>query len=360
MQTQLRVTQSGQTTRFIQAFPDSELPKSEPQISHQNQEQPFQSQLIQLKSFLTPSAYSLYSLLQDVALTIATHRGYKGIESGALTSLTLFCPKEVIAKALNVDPRTIYRAALLLKEKKLIDNRVIKSTLKGEKRNAGTLWKVKLNPINESTPKFNAEELSHSWRDMDADAKQGRYAMEFKEGETPSTTLDVNNLEPMSDINRTINKLSSKDKVLAWALPPNTNEINSLSISDISKNEVAASLTAILDVDASPFDSFEARQQAVNIAALSLSLILSDSHSLNYWRNLLWQMVRCNDLGQGNYFFELYEQARTVEYDAKGEKMKRPAAVLISRLKARSWYEHVLRDVPRYPVARNSRKVMKA
>ena len=355
MQTQTRVNQIGKTTRFIQELPNNERAKSEPLTSSHNQEQ-----LIQLENYLTPSEFKLYSLLQDVALTIATHRGYKGIESGALTSLTLFCPKEVIAKALNVDPRTIYRAALLLKEKNLIDNRAIKSTLKGEKRNAGTLWKVKLNPIDKSTPKFSTEELSHNWRDMDADAKQGRYAMDFEDVESPTSPQNVDNSNPMSDIKRTINTLSAKDKVLEWALHPNTNEINSLSISDISKNETAASLTTVLDVDASPFDDFEARQQAVNIAALSLSLILSDSHSLNYWRNLLWQMVRCNDLGQGNYFFELYEQARTVEYDAKGEKMKRPAAVLISRLKSRTWYEHVLRDVPRYPVARNSRKIMKA
>ena len=131
-----------------------------------------------------------------------------------------------------------------------------------------------------------------------------------------------------------------------------------MSISDIPANETAASLTTIIDVDAAPFDDFEARQQTVNVAAQSLSFVLDDNHSLNYWRNLLWQMLRCNDIGQGNYFFELYEQARTVEYDSKGEAMKRPAAVLISKLKVRTWYEHVLRDVPRYPVARNSRRVM--
>jgi len=349
VQTQSWVNQLRESVKFTQVFPDLEMPKIIPPSSTHIQEQPFQEELKQLEPALTPSAFKLYSLLHDVALTIADHRGYRGVASGALRSLTLFCPKEVMARALELDPRTIYRAAKLLKEKNLLDNRAIKSTLKGEKRNAGMLWKVKLNPIEEDTPKFNQEELSHTWRDMDQDAKQGRYAMELEEAD----------FEPMSDINRTINILSSKEKILEWALYTNTNEINSLSISDISKSETAVSLTTILDVDAAPYSNFEARQQAVNIAAQSLSFVLSDSHSLNYWRNLLWQMLRCNDLSQGNYFFELYEQARTVEYDGKGEKMKRPAAVLISRLKARSWYEHVLRDVPRYPVAKNSRSMMK-
>ena len=379
MQTQEWVNRLGESARFTQAFPDMDMPKhatpSSTQIQKEREEQPFQEELKQLEHALTPSAYKLYSLLHDVALTIAAHRGYKGIASGALTSLTLFCPKEVIARALELDPRTIYRASKLLKEKNLLDNRVIKSTLKGEKRNAGTLWKVKLNPIGESTLKLDVEELNHTWRDMDADAKQGKYAMhredlELEEGNAQGTQLseeviassssNAKAFDAMSDIYRTINTLSAKNQILEWALPTLPNEINSLSISDIPASSSAASLTTILDVDAAPFEDFEARQQAVNIAAQSLSLILADSHSLNYWRNLLWQMLRCNDLAQGNYFFEFYEQARTVEYDSKGEDMKRPAAVLISRLKAKPWYEHVLRDVPRFPVAKNSRNVMSA
>ena len=385
MQTQSWVNQLGESAKFTQAFPDSDMPKIATPSSTHTQEQPFKAELQQLEPSLTPSAFKLFSLLHDVALTIANHRGYRGIASGALCSLTLFCPKEVVARALELDPRTIYRAAKLLKEKNLLDNRPIKSTLKGEKRNAGMLWKVKLNPIGENLVKFSKEELSHTWRDMDADAKEGRYAMhredleleETAQGTPPSEetgtpreavaslssnaqAFDTEGFEQMSDIYRTINTLSAKDKVLEWALSTLPNEINSLSISDISTSETAASLTTILDVEAAPFDDFEARQQSVNIAAQSLSLILGDTHSLNYWRNLLWQMLRCNDLGQGNYFYELYEQARTVEYDGKSEAMKRPAAVLISRLKARAWYEHVLRDVPRYPVARNSRNMMKA
>ena len=336
------------------------MPKNDAPVSTRNQEQPFQSELKQIEPSLTPSAFKLYSLLQDVALAIATHRGYRGVVSGALKSLTFFCPKEVIARVLDLDPRTVYRAAQLLNEKNLLDNRVIKATLKGEKRNAGTLWKVKLNPIEESVPKFDAEELSHSWRDMDKDAKEGRYAMLKKEKEEENKTPSK---DPMSDINKPINTLSKRNRVLEWALPPINNEINSLSISDILENpattELTAGLTSILDVDAAPFDDFEARQQAVNIAAHNLSLILSDSHSLNYWRSLLWQLLRCGDLAQGNYFYELYEQARTVEYDSKSEAMKRPAAVLIARLKSKPWYEHVMRDVPRYPVARNSRRILK-
>ena len=374
MQTQSWVNQLGESARFTQVFPDSEMPKIDRPSSTHKEEQPFKAELKQLEPSLTPSAFKLFSLLHDAALTIANHRGYRGVASGALCSLTLFCPKEVVARALELDPRTIYRAAKLLKEKNLLDNRPIKSTLKGEKRNAGMLWKVKLNPIGENRVKLNAEELSHQWRDMDADAKQCRYAMyrkdlELEEGKPQGTlqseeaiassSSNAQTFEPVSDIYRTINTLSAKDKVLEWALPPLTNEINSLSISDIPKSASAASLTTILDVDAAPFNDFEARQQAVNIAAQSLSLILGDTHSLNYWRNLLWQLLRCNDLSQGNYFFELYEQARTVEYDGKSEAMKRPAAVLISRLKTKPWYEHVLRDVPRYPVAKNSRNVMK-
>ena len=350
MQTQAWVDQLEESARFTQVFLDLEIPKNASQSSTHIKEQPFQEELKQLENSLTPSAFKLYSLLHDVALTIADHRGYRGVSSGALRSLTLFCPKEVVARALELDPRTIYRAAKLLKERNLLDNRAIKSTLKGEKRNAGMLWKVKLNPVGEGIPKFNQEELSYTWRDMDADAKQGRYAMELGDDES----------ELMSDINKTSNISSAKNKVLEWALPLKSNEINSLSISDIPKPETVASLTTILDIDAAPYNDFEARQQAINIAAQSLSLVLADSHSLNYWHNLLWQMLRCNDLSQGNYFFELYEQARTVEYDSKSEDMKRPAAILISRLKAKPWYEHVLRDVPRYAVAKNSRNMMKA
>jgi hypothetical protein len=93
------------------------------------------------------------------------------------------------------------------------------------------------------------------------------------------------------------------------------------------------------------------RSAAVNLAAEALAAALRDRGALNFYRRLVWQLLRRRDAtGDEAPFAMVYEQARRAAAESGEGFGRRPGAVLVSRLKRARWWDEVW-DAPPSRVA---------
>jgi hypothetical protein len=276
---------------------------------------------------LSGTAKRLYTALVATAVDTAKGRGY----SPGTSFVTLHLPLEVLADVCGIHRVTAWRNLKPLKELGLIDYRSHYGSLRGQTRITGTLFQVRLNPVAGSKARLSYDDLKHKWRDLDRDVKRKRTAYRQLR-DTAQQSVEVSTSQ--IDISR----------LLAWTLPPQPIK-PPLKSSPDSCTARQASLETLLDVKSCPK---EERNSMVQLAAQALAQALSDRDGLNFYRRLLWQLLRRYDATGQDYTYQVFLAAQRAAVDAQewGE-LRRPGALFVSRLKqAAPWWDEVMRSPP--------------
>jgi hypothetical protein len=269
---------------------------------------------------LSGTAKRLYTALVAAAIDTGKGRGY----SPGTTHVTMHLPLEILASVCGIHRVTAWRHLPALRELGLIDYRAHKGTLRGETRNTGTLFQVRLNPSAGSRARLSYDDLKHKWRDLDKDVRRKRTAYrltrdKMQQSKNPSTReLDISRL-------------------LAWTLPPHT--LNPRLASDCCK----VSLEAILDVRHA---KKEERNQMVELAAVAMAQALNDAKSTGWYQKLLWQLLRRFDATGEDFSYQVYLMAQRARTDVLEGFSRKGGAVFVSRLKRADFYEWVMNAPP--------------
>jgi hypothetical protein len=272
---------------------------------------------------LSRTAVKLFKALLSTAVETGKGRGY----SPGTTHITMHLPLEVLASVCGIHRVTAWRHLPALRELGVLDYRPHKGTLRGETRNSGMLWQVRLNPLAGSRARLSYDDLKHQWRDLDKDVRRRRTAyrqLHDRMQQSIETSASEIDIKPL----------------LEWTLPPKTYQ-NPVTSDCCTHRQ--PSLEALLDVRHAPK---EERNSMVRLAAEALSQALSDSGSASYYQKLLWQLLRRYDATGEDYSYQVYLMAQRAKTDVLEGFSRRGGAVFVSRLKQADWYEWVMNAPP--------------
>lgn len=228
-------------------------------------------------------------------------------------------PLELVAEAAGVSRVTAWRHLPALRELGLVDWRTHKAAYRGETRNSGSVWRVRLSPLRGSRARVSADDLRHKWRGAEMRGADS-YRMLKRTKDFKSYQLKVEGL-------------------ISWALSPGT---SSAPVVPVRFTTSRGGLEALLDVTGAPR---EKRGAAVDAAAHALAQALRDASSLNFYRRLLWQLLRRVGAGGEDCSYAVYLAAVRARVDAQEGFARKPGALFLSRLKCASWYAEMM-DAP--------------
>ncbi len=273
---------------------------------------------------LSNTSKILYKALVLTAIETARDRGY----SPSVTHVSLHMPLEVLADVCGIHRVTAWRNLPALRELGLIDYTAHKGTLRGETRNTGTLFEVRLNPSAGTKAKLSYHEKKHKWRDLDRDVKRKRTAhRQVKEAKEKRLQQSVKTTSTELDISR----------LLAWTLPPKPTKAP-LAF-DCCKARQAA-LETLLDLTAAPKPE---RNKMIELAAQALAQALADAGSVSWYQKLLWQLLRRFDATGDDYSYQVYLAAQRARTDSLEGFARKPGALFVSRLKRSPWWDELAR-----------------
>lgn len=253
---------------------------------------------------LLSSSREIYSLLLEVALHIARARNY----ARGVTQVSFFAPAEIVALALGIHRSTLYRHLPHLQKLGLIDAKGHRTTHKGQTLSDGTVWCVKLHPTRGKRARVRIEDLKHKWRDLSADIDAGRTAFEqVRQSKTQDT------------------EARGAELLLEWALP---RPVPETPLSMTVAHESLRGIESVLDV---PYAPKSERSEMVDAAAKAVASYLGDD-SINFYRWLLWQLLRLYDRGQ-DYFAALLPVIERAGADRREGFARSAGALFVSRLK---------------------------
>jgi hypothetical protein len=268
---------------------------------------------------LSKTAKTLYQVLVAVSVETAKSKGY----SPAITHMTLHCPLEQVAAAIGLSRVTVWRYLPELKALGLVDWRTHKGTCRGQVRNTGTVWQVRLTPTCGRAAKLSYQDLKHKWRpNFDLEVKTGRTSYRALQHTERANT-------------RTFNL----DKILAWTL----NQRATSPVMSVCKGSRKPELENLLDV---MHAKKEERNAAVRLGAEALAAALNDAGSVNWYSKLLWQLLRHRSLTGQDYSYQVFLAAQRASHDASEGFARRAGALLISRLRKVPWWEAVMNSPP--------------
>lgn len=266
---------------------------------------------------LSPTAKKLYTALCGAAVEVMKERVYKE----TVTEITYFCPAEAVALAVGVHPSTIYRKLPELRAAGLVDCRGHYCTHRGQTRSDGSVWTVRLTPTWGSAARVPFDYLKRSYRCLGDDIEAGRTAyQQMRESYLPRNKSAIN-----------------LKHILRFALPPT----DKTPVVYDSRKAQRFDLESIFDV---PAVRKQDRAEMVYNAAKALTIALRDGDSTRFYCGLLWGLLRLKDRGQGDYFESLYLVAQRAKTDSLEGFARKPGALFVSRLKAASWFDEVMRQ----------------
>ncbi len=224
--------------------------------------------------------------------------------------------------AIGVSRQTIYNRLPELVEAGLVDHRAHYCNYQGRTRADGSLWAVRLNPGESAAPvRVELDWLQGHYRDLGADIVAGRTAWAALQS-YPRIDKSEIDLKP----------------VLSFAISPLEKTIN-----HDCKADDRPDLEALLDVT---YADDAARNDAVDLAARAMAAELgASSSSLNFYRWLVWSLLRLEKAGRGSYWYQVYLMVQRAGVDRREGSCTNPGGLFVSRLKAsRIWEE--LRAAP--------------
>ena len=280
-------------------------------------------QVTRVANDLNPLALRIYALLNLMGCTVGHRRGY----SRKASQVSYFCPAEPICAHLGISRGSFYRSLKELSALGLVDARGHKTTVNGwVVRCDGTLWSVKLRPHRGGRARLWYDDLKAQYRDLGADIEAGNTAYaQTRQSNTTGT------------------KCVTLECLLAWALPPAWTR-NPVTLTVASEERL--SLEILLDV---PFAPKQGRREAVDKAARALAQELTDAGSLNFYRYLVWGLLRLHQRGR-DYLLAIYQIVQRAKADYREGFARKPGALFVSRLKACALWDE-LREVPPTRVA---------
>ncbi len=274
-----------------------------------------------LPKTLSKTAVQLYKALVATAVETARGRGY----SPSVTHVSLHLPLIILADVCGVHRVTAWRHLPALRELGLIDFVSHKGTLRGETRNTGTLFEVRLNPSAGTKAKLSYHEKKHKWRDLDKDVRRKRTAFRM-----------------LKDRLATVSKPSTKEldisRLLDWTLKPDTSQTPLVPYGCKPNNPV---LEALLDVAGAKRGRDTV--QRVDTAAQALATGLADHSSVNFYRRLVWGCLRASQRGL-DVFPMVYQMAIRARVDRVENFSRRGGALFCSRLKDTAFWDEVMRS----------------
>jgi hypothetical protein len=240
-------------------------------------------------------------------------------------------PLEVLADVCGMHRVTAWRHLPALRELGLIDFTAHKGTLRGETRNTGTLFEVRLNPTHGTKAKLSYHEKKYKWRDLDRDVKRKRTAhRQLKDRKERTLQQSENPASTELEISR----------LLEWTLPP---KLTKTPLATDCCTSRRAALESLLDLTAAPKNE---RNQMVEMAAQALAQALADHNSVSWYQKLLWQLLRRFDTTGDDYTYQVYLMAQRARTDSLEGFARRPGALFVSRLKQTRWFDDVWRQAP--------------
>lgn len=272
---------------------------------------------------LPESALVLYTALTATGVETARRRGY----SPNTTHVCLFLPLEVLAFVCRMHRVTAWRNLKPLKELGVIDYRPLKSTLRGETVNAGCLFQVRLNPSAGSRCRLSYDDLKHQWRDLQRDVYRRntahRQLLELvqQSEKNPTDELDI---QPL----------------LHWTLPP---QHSKTPLSTDSCKPRRVDLERVLDLTTAPRDD---RNRMVDMAAQALAQALADAGSVDWYRLLLWNVLRRFDTTGQDCSYPVYLAAQRALTDRSEGFARKAGALFQARLKQADWFGSVMAAPP--------------
>ncbi len=272
-----------------------------------------------LEPLLSGTALVLFRALHTSAVEVGAAREYHP----NVSQVSFFCPVEAVALALGVHRSTVYRALPELRALGLIDMRGHYTTHRGRTRSDGAVWCVRLHPLKGCRARLSYGDLKRQYRNLSGDVEAGRtvWALMRQSKELPSSEgVNLN-------------------YILRWALPPTQQN----PVTSDCRTGARRDLEAVLDV---PHAGREARGAAVDLAAQALAAALSDRGGLNFYRSLLWQLLRRADVTGDDYSYQVYLAAQRAAVDAQEGFARKPGALFVSRLKGAPWWDEVMRAPP--------------
>ncbi len=269
---------------------------------------------------LSETAKRLYTALVATAVETARGRGY----SPTVTHVSLHMPLIILADVCGIHRVTAWRHLPALRQLGLVDYVNHKGTLRGETRNTGTLFEVRLNPTSGTKAKLSYHEKKHKWRDLDKDVRRKRTAFRMLKAR-----------------DATISKTSTKEldisRLLEWTLKPDTSQTPLVPYSCKPNNPV---LEALLDVSSGRRG--QDTVQRVDTAAQALATALADHSSVNFYRRLVWRLLKASEKGT-DYFPMVYQMAVRARVDVQENFSRRGGAVFCSRLKDTAFWDEVMK-----------------
>jgi hypothetical protein len=268
---------------------------------------------------LSKTAKTLYQVLVAASVETAKSKGY----SPNITHMTLHCPLEQVARAIGLSRVTVWRYLPELKALGLVDWRTHKGTCRGQVRNTGTVWQVRLTPTCGRAARLSYQDMKHKWRpNFDADVRAGRTSFSaLKHTEAANT------------------RTFSLDRLLAWTLSQRATS----PVTSVCKGSRKPELENLLDV---MHAKKEERNAAVRLGAEALASALNDAGSVSWYQKLLWQLLRRFDATGDDYSYSVYLAAQRARTDTLEGFARRPGALFISRLKGAPWWDDVIRQLP--------------
>lgn len=265
----------------------------------------------------------LYKALVWTAVETARARGH----TPSTTQVVMHLPLEQLALSCGLDRVTVWRNLPVLKAVGLIDYQTHKGTCRGETRNTGTVWRVRLTPNHGCKVRLNRDDLKHKWRDLDGDVRRGRTSYKaLKEG------LQHTKAFPSNEISILV--------LTKWTLPRKT---DSKPVTSVCCKLPKAGLETVLDLKEAPVDG---RNQMVTLAAEALATALNDRDGEDFYRRLLWQLLRASKRTAADHFYTVYLAAARAQTDSAEGFARKPGALFVSRLKAAPWWEEVMNGPP--------------
>ncbi len=262
------------------------------------------------------------------ALVVAYEKGYRKV-----CTLTVHTVMELVGYCLGIkSSSTLYSYLHALKSLGLIDFRghVTTVTLEGTdgktyeaNRCDGALLCIRLDGYRMAQlTRFDFREMP---RDLQADIKRGYTAHRLLKQFEESFALkgDIEGITPL--ILWSLNPSS-----LFSPLKPDSSPFAPLVGGDYP--------TGILDLANS-----KDRNHEVNLTAHTIARCLGDSRSLDFYRRLLWQLLRAKDRGW-SFFSTVYHAILRVMADKRERFARRPGALLIARLKTSECWNELWRD----------------
>ncbi|WP_191242386.1 hypothetical protein [Deinococcus ficus] len=248
----------------------------------------------------------MLELLHQVALEAVARRGYRVAPSQA----TVHQPQELLAAALGVHVVTVWRWTGTLKAAGYLDARAHFTTSKGATRTDGTLYAVTLQAGHRAH--LTHDDLSHQWRDLDADRAAGRTAWAVLQGsdQRPETEWKI---------------LLSR-----WAVEPGCTSPPVTSSDPCNGPATVQDVAYMLPLLATAHP--DKRPALVGVMASTLAHALRDPHSRRWYCRLIWSAWKDETEGR-NGLQQLAAQLARLQADLiEWPALRSPGALLASRL----------------------------